>query len=180
MIFILSGPSGVGKDAVFSNLKRRAAFLNFVVTTTTRSRREGEEEGVDYHFISTSMFEHLRGEGEFLEWSCVYGNFYGVPKRKVEEAIQRGEDILLKVDTQGAEKLKKMFPSACTIFLLPPSLEELRRRIDGRGEIPDKELRMEKAKQEMACGHSFDHVLINREVERTSEDTVIIIQDVKG
>lgn len=180
MIFILSGPSGVGKDAVFSDLKRRVPFLNFVVTTTTRSRREGEEEGVDYHFISPSMFERLRDEGEFLEWSCVYGNFYGVPKRKVEEAIQKDEDILLKVDTQGAEKLKKMFPSARTIFLLPPSLEELRRRIDQRGEIPDKELRMEKAKQEMACGHSFDHVLINREVERTSEDILNIIQDAKG
>jgi guanylate kinase len=180
MIFILSGPSAVGKDAVFSHLKRKAPFLNFVVTTTTRERREGEKEGVDYNFVSPSTFERLTDEGEFLEWSCVYGNFYGVPKRKVEEANKRGEDIMLKVDTQGAEKLKKMFPSACTIFLLPPSVEELQRRIEKRGEIPDKELRMEKAREEMASYHSFDHVLINREVGKTAEDIINIIQDAKG
>ena len=180
MIFVLSGPSGVGKDAVFSNLKKKAPFLYYIVTITTRPKREGEEEGVDYHFISSFMFEHLRAKDEFLEWSCVYENFNGVPRKEIDEATRMGKDILVKVDVQGAKKLKQMLPSVVSIFLLPPSLEELRRRIDRRGEIQDKELRMEKAKEEMACGYSFDHVSINRQVEPTSEEILKIIKDAKG
>jgi len=163
LLIVLSGPSGVGKDAVLDGIKRRGYPLHYAVTATTRPRRRRETNGVDYHFVSKAEFEKMIEKGELLEWANVYGNLYGVPKSELQQAMDKGRDVIVKVDIQGAATIKKTIPQAVFIFLAPPSLEDLEKRLKQRKTESgiDLEVRMKAAEKEMNSLSMFDYVVVN-------------------
>ena len=162
-LFVISGPSGVGKDAVIGGLKARGIDCHFVITATTRPIRTGERDGVDYIFIARPDFERMIAEGELLEWAEVYGNLYGVPKSQVADALGRGQDVVLKIDAQGARTVRGMFPEATLIFLEPPNVEALARRLNRRGTETSEALRvkLDAARAELEDAAWFDHRVVN-------------------
>ncbi len=161
-LFILSAPSGTGKTTVAKTLLSSVENVRRVVTVTTREKRPFERENVDYIFISVEEFRKKIERGEFLEYAEVYGNYYGTPKDQIEKNMKEGVDSLLIIDVQGAYRVKKEMPSAVTIFLIPPSIEELKRRMINRG-YKDKnmDLRLSTALKEIPCLRFFDYVVIN-------------------
>ena len=163
LLVVLSGPSGVGKDAVLERMKRLGSPYHFAVTATTRPMREGEREGEPYHFVARAEFERMIARGELLEWAEVYGNLYGVPRAQVDRALSEGRDVLVKVDVQGAKTIRGLDPEAVLVFLAPPSMEELARRLTSRGTEADEamRLRLREAEAEMEAAALFDHVVVN-------------------
>ena len=133
IIFILSAPSGAGKTTLYHELRQMHPEIKLSVSCTTRARRAGELNGRDYRFISSRQFAAMKARGEFAEWANVHGNLYGTPRQPLDESIGTGRDILLDIDVQGARKIKRRYRRAVSIFLLPPSLAELRRRLSARG-----------------------------------------------
>ena len=163
LLIVLSGPSGVGKDAILEGIKKRGYPLHFAVTATTRPRRKNEAHGVDYHFVSKAEFEKMIEKGELLEWANVYGNLYGVPKSELQQAMDKGEDVIVKVDVQGAATIKKAVPQAVFIFLAPPSMEDLKKRLEQRKTESsiDLEVRIKAAEKEMNSLSMFEYVVVN-------------------
>ena len=168
LLMVLSGPSGVGKDAVLTRMKEWGHSFHFAVTVTTRPQRRGESNGVDYHFISRERFEEMVKGEELLEWAQVYGNFYGVPRRQVEEALKHGSDVLIKVDVQGAATIKQAMPNALLIFIAPPSMEALEKRVRQRNteSAIDLERRVATAHEEMRQLEMFDYVVVNDRIDQ--------------
>jgi guanylate kinase len=166
-LFILSGPSGVGKDAVLHKLKETSLQLKYVVTMTTRPRRERERDNIDYIFVSKEYFQDLIENDGLLEYANVYGNIYGVPRAQVEEALDKGHDVIVKVDVQGAENIKRIKPDSVSIFLVPSSLSELSQRLKQRRTESREalELRIKTASEEMEKLPEFDYVVINKKGE---------------
>jgi guanylate kinase len=173
-VYILSAPSGTGKTTVGNLLLKEIPFLERVITATTRKPREGEKNGVDYYFMSEEEFKRKIEEDFFLEWARVYKYYYGSPKSEVERILNQGKDALLIIDVQGALKVKKVLTNAVSIFLLPPSFEELKRRLLERGENEWK-TRLEWAKKEIPCAGYFDYIVVNDILERTVEEIKAII-----
>jgi guanylate kinase len=175
MLVIISGPSGVGKDTIIDALRERPhdPDYHYVVTCTTRARRPGEVDGVDYQFIDPDRFAALRAAGEFLEASEVHENWYGTPRGQVREALHAGRDVILKIDVQGARIVKSKVPGALLIFIVPPSLEDLFQRLRSRAtETADElEVRQRNAAIELARQEDYDYVVTNEtgQVERTAE-----------
>jgi guanylate kinase len=167
LLVVLSGLSGAGKDAVLAGLRGSVYPLEFIVTITTRARRPGEKDGVHYRFVSQDEFQRLIDQGELLEWASVYGNWYGVPRGPVKGALAAGKDVIVKVDVQGAATIKKLLPQAVSIFLTPPSKEELVQRLKSRRtESPaDLELRVKTAEGELQQLPLFDYIVFNRRGE---------------
>ncbi len=163
LLVVISGPSGVGKDAVLARMQRLPGTRHFVVTATTRPKRHGETDGVDYIFMEQPDFRALLERDGFLEHAEVYGRSYGVPRSQVDEPWQAGKDVILKTDVQGSRTLKNKVPDALLIFLAPPDLEELERRLRQRKSETTEDLnrRIATAKQEMECEPEFDHVVVN-------------------
>ena len=163
LLVVLSGPSGVGKDAALNKLRTLERPWHFVVTATTRPRRPGERDGIEYIFLNPSEFEAMVEKGDFLEHAQVYGNRYGVPRQQVREAMEKGLDTILKVDVQGAATIKKVAPEAVFIFLAPPSMEELSRRLSLRATESqmDLETRTQTARREMNRLSDYDYQVIN-------------------
>jgi guanylate kinase len=174
MLVIISGPSGVGKDTIIAALRRRPhdPELYYVVTCTTRAPRPGEIEGSSYHFVSKAAFDDLRRRGELLESAKVHGHWYGTPRQPVLDALQTGQDVILKIDVQGAAAVKARVSNALLIFLVPPSLEALFGRLRTRAtETADElEVRQRNAAVELARSEDYDHVVVNEtgEVDRTA------------
>ena len=166
-LIVISGPSGVGKDALLNEMRKSSLPLHFMVTVTTRPRRQGETDGSDYHFISRSEFERMIDKGELLEWANVYGNFYGVPKNDLRQALGKGLDAVAKVDVQGAATIKRILPEAVLIFVAAPSISELKERLKQRKTESsiDLELRIKAAEEEMNSLPMFDYVIVNYEGE---------------
>lgn len=162
-MIVLSGPSGVGKDAVLARLRETDYRLTFVTTLTTRPIRPNEVDGRDYHFVSRDEYQKRLEGNRLLESANVYGNWYGVPRGSVEDALDRGEDVIVKVDIQGAATIREIMPRAVFIFLAPPSLDELTARLTRRlTELPaDLSLRIKTAEEEMKQAALFDHVVVN-------------------
>ena len=162
-LIVISGPSGVGKDSVVKELLKRNASMDFVVTTTSRDKREKEQEGVDYFFVTKAEFERMIRENEFLEHSLVYDQYKGIPKKQVLNVWAKGKDVILRIDFQGARKIRGLFPGALMIFLLPTSEYELRQRlIDRKTETPETiELRMATTRHEMESISIFDYLVYN-------------------
>jgi guanylate kinase len=183
MLVIISGPSGVGKDTIIDALRLRShdPEYHYVVTSTTRTKRPGEVNGVDYHFLDRAIFAAQRAAGEFLEANKVHGNWYGTPRSQVREALAEGRDVILKIDVQGAQVVKEKIPEALLIFLIPPSMEDLFQRLRSRAtETADElELRQRNAAIELARQEDYDHVVTNEtgQVERTAERIDQIIAD---
>jgi len=167
LFIVISGPSGAGKDAVLTRMKELGCPLEYIVTATTRPQRDKERNNVDYHFISTERFQEMIERKEFLEWANVYGNWYGVPKEPVKQALDKGQDIIVKVDIQGAATIKKILPQAVFIFLVPPSMEELVLRLKQRHtESPfDLALRTKTAEEEIKQLPLFDYIVVNNQGE---------------
>lgn len=179
LLIVISGPSGVGKDALLHGMRKSSLPLHFVVTVTTRPRRQGEIDGGDYHFISKSEFEQMIERKELLEWANVYGNFYGVPKRELQQAQVKGLDAVVKVDVQGAATIKSILQGAVFIFVAAPSMGELKERLKQRKTESgvDLDLRTKAAEEEMSSLNLFDYVIINYEghVERAVSQVESII-----
>jgi guanylate kinase len=162
---VISGPSGVGKDAVLAKMKKSGRSFYYVVTATTRPKRSREKNGVHYHFFSRREFQQMIDKHQFLEWANVYGNYYGVPKDEITAALSKGVDVIVKVDVQGAATIKKILPQAVFIFLRPPSMEELEKRLRRRRSesAEDLALRLDKAKEEIKNLSLFDYVITSRQ-----------------
>ena len=163
LVLVISGPSGVGKDAVVNRLKESIPAAHFAITATTRPPRPGEREGIDYHFLSEEEYDRLLAEDGFLERASVYSFRYGVPKDEVTSAVEKGRDVIVRVDVQGAATIKELIPDAVLVFIAPPSAEELERRLRDRStdDGPDLLLRIETAVAEIAQRDSFDYVIVN-------------------
>ena len=161
LLIVLSGPSGVGKDAVLTRMKNLGRPFHYVVTATTRSQRAGEIDRIDYHFLSQEEFQQMIDKGQLLEWAEVYGNYYGVPRDEIARALSKGMDAIAKVDVQGAATIKQILPQAVFIFLVPPSMEDLELRLKQRHSESsnDLALRLEKAREEIKSLSLFDYVI---------------------
>lgn len=164
LLVVLSGPSGVGKDALLACLKARGTPFHFVVTATTRPKRPNEVDGVDYIFLEHDRFLALAAADNLLEHALVYGHYYGVPKEQVQQALARGQDVLVRTDIQGASHIKEVVPQAIAVFLAPPSWAELEERLRQRGtdSPPQLELRLATAQRELAALPQFDYVVVNQ------------------
>jgi guanylate kinase len=179
LFIVISGPSGVGKDAVLARMRESDHSLEYIVTVTTRPQRAGEKDNIDYHFISAAQFQAMMEQGELLEWANVYGNMYGVPKQPIKQALERGQDTVVKVDIQGAATIKKLLPQAVLVFLMPSSMEELALRLKQRHteSVFDLALRMKTAEEEIKQLSRFDYTVINEqgELDRTVAQIEAII-----
>ncbi len=178
-VLVLSGPSGAGKDFVLNQLRKHGLDLAYIVTNTTRPQRAGEIDGVHYHFVSPDDFCKMIEQDELLEYASVYGNFYGVPKKAVKEALKEGKDVIIKVDVQGAMSIKKALPEAVLLFLMPPSREELECRLRQRNteSRADLERRLRTADAEIEQVPLFDYLVINAvgQIEKVVSDIKSII-----
>lgn len=162
-VFVISGPSGVGKDAVIERMRERHPDFHYVVTATTRPRRPGEIDGVHYFFMTEEQFKSQLEKDEFLEAAQVYGNWYGVPKDRIRAALQAGKSVVAKVDVQGAATIRETIPESVLIFLVPPSMSELLLRLKSR-KTDDPEVLMQRlstATRELAAARNFDYVIFN-------------------
>jgi guanylate kinase len=166
IIFILSAPSGAGKTTLYNSLKELYPEIALSVSCTTRSRRPGEVNGRDYRFLSNAQFTRLQQRGAFAESAKVHDHFYGTPKQPLERCIRAGRDILLDIDVQGARQIKRSFPQAVSIFVLPPSLHELERRLAARGTDGPEIIRrrLANAKGEIGEIIHYDYYIINRDL----------------
>ena len=166
-LFVISGPSGVGKSTILKELLQRQKDIYFSVSATTRQPRPGEEDGVHYHFRTPEDFRQLIEEEALLEWAEYVGNYYGTPAKYVDEAIEQGRNVILDIEVQGAGKVAEKRPEAIRIFIAPPSWQELERRLTERGtDAPDKiSGRLARAREEFESAEKYDYVVINDTVE---------------
>ncbi|MFO5494877.1 MAG: guanylate kinase [Cuspidothrix sp.] len=171
-LIVLTGPSGVGKGTLMNAILQRYPELHYSVSATTRSPRPGEVNGKNYHFITRSEFEKLVTQGEFLEWAEFAGNFYGTPREAVLNHIQSGELVVLEIELEGARQIRHTFPSALSIFILPPSFAELEKRIRGRGQDTEEAIsrRLNRAEEEIAAADEFDLQIINDDFEEALQE----------
>jgi len=178
ILFILSGPSGVGKGTVRKRLFEERMELQYSISMTTREMRSGESEGVDYFYKSKEDFEQLIEDDQLLEYAKYVNNYYGTPRNYVEETLAKGKDVFLEIEVQGALQVKENFPQGVFIFLFPPSLEELKNRIVNRG-TESQELvinRLKEARKEIEMMHAYDYVVVNDDVSLAVERVKAIIQ----
>jgi guanylate kinase len=178
IIFILSAPSGAGKTTLTGALRAVFPEIQMSVSCTTRERRNGEVNGVDYHFISQRQFARLRARKQFAEWALVHGYLYGTLRKPLDRCIASGRDMLLDIDVQGARKIKKRYPEAVSIFLLPPSMRELRRRLAARATDAQAIIsrRLANAQGEIRNIIDYDYFVVNCEVTQAVEDLKSILQ----
>ncbi|OWZ84159.1 guanylate kinase [Natranaerobius trueperi] len=171
LLVVLSGPSGVGKNTVCDQLLTSYSNLEYSISMTTRSPRIGETDGENYHFVSKEEFQTMIANDGLLEWAEVFGNFYGTPQSFVDRRLEQGKDVVLEIDIQGALQVKKKRPDGVFIFLLPPSLQELRHRIKKRGTEDDDAMskRLEAAKSEINTVFQYDYTIINTDIQQTAD-----------
>ena len=177
-LFVISGASGVGKSTVLAQVMARREDLRFSVSATTRSPRPSETDGVHYYFVTKEQFEEMIATGQMLEYSAHAANYYGTPRAQAEEKMQTGS-VLLDIEPNGAGQVKKAAPDAVLVFIMPPSMEELERRLRGRGDTSEEQIamRLERAVWEMEQRHWYDHVVVNDDAERCAEEILKIIAE---
>ena len=176
-LFIVSGPSGVGKSTVLRSLFAQRDNLYFSVSATTRAPRPGEEDGVHYHFLTKETFREWIDGDEFLEYAEFVGNAYGTPRRYVDEALESGKDVILDIEVQGAEQVCTKRPDTVTVFIAPPSWAELERRLTARGTDSEEKIRqrLQRAKEEVLKANHYDYFVINDTVEEAVHELSSII-----
>ncbi len=181
IVVVISGPSGVGKDVMIDRMieSDRIGF-HFTVTATTRDPRPGEKDGINHHFVTVDDFVNLIANDDLLEWAQVYGNYYGVPKKQVRDALTAGNHVILRVDVQGAKRLSEIIPEALLIFIIPPSLDVLKSHLEKRGVDLEVEMtkRLAAANEEISQAHLFDFTVTNEEdcLDDTVNEVVEIIE----
>lgn len=178
VLVVVSAPSGAGKTTLCNEVRSLVPNLFYSVSYTTRAPRPGEMNGTDFHFVTDAEFIAMRDRDEFAEWAAVHGHLYGTSARPLEEALARGEDVLLDIDTQGARHLRERYPEAVSVFIMAPSLAELEARLrerksDAVGEI---ERRLGRARAEMAAWREYDYLIINRDVKEAVDRLATVIQ----
>ena len=176
---VIAGPTAVGKGTVVRHLLETHPEFLLSVSATTRNPRSGEVEGRDYYFVSNERFDDMIANDELLEYAVVHQvNRYGTPREPVEKALAAGKQIILEIDIQGAEQVKRSMPEANLIFIAPPSLEELKRRLIGRGTESQDEIaiRLQTAEVEMGAQHLFDHIVVNREVAECAQEVLDLMK----
>ena len=176
-LFVVSSPSGGGKGTIIRHVLDEVPNLSYSVSFTTRAPRPGETNGREYFFVSREVFDEMVAAGEFLEWACVHGNYYGTAKQQVAEETAAGIDIVLEVDVQGAASVRQLLLDSVSIFILPPSYEVLKERLIARGTDSPEELavRLRNAPEELRQYSAFDYVIINDEVDRAAAQFASII-----
>ena len=177
-LVVISGASGVGKGTVLGIMMEKRKDLSFSVSATTRPPRPGEVDGVHYYFITKERFEEMISSGEFLEYDAHAANYYGTPRAQAEEKMERSS-VLLDIEPNGAKQVKEAAPEAVLVFIMPPSVEELERRLRGRGDTPEDQIvmRMERAVWEMEQRVWYDHVVVNDDAERCADEILKIIAE---
>ncbi len=180
LLIVLSGPSGAGKDAVLYRMKVSGYALKYVITATTRQQRPNETNGMDYYFVTADQFQDMLQKNELLEWAEVYGNWYGIPKAQVRKALELGQDVIVKIDVQGAATIKKMVPNAVFIFLVTTSKDDLAIRLKQRHteSSEDMALRLRAADDEMKQISQFDYVVVNHwdKIDQAVADIIGILR----
>lgn len=178
ILFILSGPSGVGKGTVRKEVFKRKTELRYSISMTTREKRPGEVDGVDYFYKTNDEFEKLIEQGKLLEYAKFVNNYYGTPKDYVLETLDKGHDVFLEIEVQGAMQVKQNFPEGVFIFLFPPSLEELKNRITNRGTEEEDVIlnRLKEARNEIEMMDAYDYVVVNDDVDKAVDKIQSIIQ----
>lgn len=181
-LFIISGPSGAGKSTILSAILKKRPQLRYSISYTTRLPRGNEEDGVDYHFVSEAVFRQKIDEGEFAEWAEVHGYLYGTSATYVEEVLARGLDILFDIDVQGAKRLSAKYPEAISVFVRPPNMEELEKRLLKRGvDSPEAvQRRLKNAEAEVAQARDYNHIVVNDDLAQTVSDLESIIEQVSA
>jgi len=176
-MIIISGPSGVGKSTICKQILKQMDNVYLSISVTTRPKKKGEQDGVDYFFLTREDFSKQIKAGNFLEYAEVFGNLYGTPKDKINEMLEKGKIVLLEIDFQGAEQVKELYPNAKTIFILPPEHKELENRITGRGRDDEKDItnRLAGAGREIAESMYFDYKVVNDKLEKAVEEILKII-----
>jgi guanylate kinase len=176
-VIVVSAPSGAGKSTLMGHVLRQVPSLRFSISHTTRAPRTGEQDGVQYHFVSRPEFERLIREEQLLEWAEVHGNYYGTGLQEYEGARVDAADLLLDLDVQGAALVRRRFPDAVTIFVLPPSYQDLERRLRGRGQDGDQVVarRLMNAHEELSRYSEYDFVVVNDDLERCASEVVAIV-----
>ena len=177
-LFIVTGPSGAGKGTVLGRLLPTMEQLQYSVSATTRAPREGEEDGVNYYFLNRNDFLNMVDRGEFLEYAEYVGNFYGTPAGPVDECLEKGVDVILEIEVQGALTVKSKRPEAKLVFIVPPTFADLQLRLHSRGSESDEVIakRLEKAKEEYSMADHYDYIVCNGEVEQAVEELRSIIK----
>lgn len=177
LLIVISGPSGAGKGTVCKSLLSEVENLNISTSLTTRKPRIGEVDGVNYYFTEVDEFKKMIEQSELLEYAKVYDNYYGTPKKKVLEKLKQGEDVILEIDIQGALKVKPQFPEGVFIFIMPPSMEELKNRIKKRGTETEEEVtkRFQASYKEINYVSKYNYIVINDEIEKAVEKVKAII-----
>lgn len=177
-LFIVSAPSGAGKSSLVKAMLEADPQLRLSVSYTTRAPRPGEVNGREYHFVERDAFQAMLGRGEFLESAEVYGNWYGTSQTWIESEMAAGRDIILEIDWQGAAQVRKLFPAAIALFILPPSIEELRRRLTGRNQDSEEVIarRVAAAQQDIAHAVEFDYLVVNDRFEEALADLLAIVR----
>ena len=163
-VFLISAPSGAGKSSLVNALLEHDPSICLSVSCTTRSPRPGEVDGRDYRFVSVTEFEALKTDNQLLEWAQVHGNYYGTPRDRIDEAVGAGQNVILEIDWQGARQVRELFPETISIFVLPPSIEALRERLQKRGQDPEEVIarRVQAASAEISHAPEFEYVIINQ------------------
>ena len=177
LLIVVAGPSGVGKGTIAKKLFAQVKSIEYSVSATTRECRKGEKDGVNYFFVSADKFNKMIEKNEFLEYADVFGNKYGTPKKYVFDKLESGKDVLLEIDVQGAVMVMDSCPEAVFIFILPPDIKELKKRLVGRGtETKEQlELRLSMAKDEIKYAEKFDYIVVNKSVETAAEEVKSIL-----
>jgi len=176
-LYVYSGPSGVGKGTLLKPLLEKG-IVKLSVSATTRAPRAGETDGVEYHFVTRERFEEMIAAGEMLEYTEYSGNYYGTPRRFVEEALERGENVILEIEVEGARNVSRLCPEAPMIFVAPPSLQALRERLVGRGTESAEtiERRLSVAAREIAAGAEYDFIIVNDDAALAQEELAAVIR----
>lgn len=178
LLFVVSAPSGAGKTSLVAALMSKLGDISVSVSHTTRPRREGEQDSIDYHFVDVATFESMVDAGSFLEHANVFGNRYGTAIESVKKPLEQGVDLILEIDWQGAAQIRVLMPDAISIFILPPSLETLEHRLRARGKDDDAVIRrrLSKAVEEMSHCVEYDYLVVNDEFTRAAEDLIAIVR----
>lgn len=178
MLYVISAPSGCGKGTILESVLSNNKNIYYSVSATTRKPRAGETEGVNYYFHTKEEFENLISSHGMLEYASFCDNYYGTPRKQVEEKLNEGFDVILEIETNGAMQIKKNCPEAVLIFILPPSVAELKRRLLKRGTEPEEviEKRISQAEREIKCAENYDYIMVNAELDKAIDDLEAIIR----
>lgn len=178
LLFVVSAPAGCGKDTILNELFKKTDKAGYAVSATTRAPREGEIDGVHYRFLTREDFSEKIKRGEVLEYTEYCGNFYGTLRKSVDELILSGRDAVLKIEVEGAMNIKRMFPEACLVFILPPSLEILEQRLRGRGTETEEKIRERtlQAKNELTYAKNYDYLVVNDDLNEAVEDVLAVFR----